>query len=120
MGKDLRKKAVFGLIKGRHQMPIDNYIFNTEDIDVFEFGWMQNRIHEALKYVGKLDLYVTGLTTALVEVINYCVRNDIKTTLYHFNRDTEEYLPQELSIYNEPSYFRGYEGLNMEGENTKW
>lgn len=47
-------------------------------------------------YPIKLNLYVTGLTVALVEVIKFCNFNNIDLTLYHFNRDTNEYYAQEV------------------------
>ena len=50
----------------------------------------------ALFYSVKINLYVTGLTVALVEVINYCHLNDIELTLYHFNRETNDYYAQEI------------------------
>lgn len=99
-----------GLIKGRHQMPVDKYIFEEEDFDIFDFSYLQNRVHEALFDTKSLALYVTGLTVALVEVINYCVYNDIDLTLYHYNRDTNEYVPQEVNVFNKDSYYRGADG----------
>ena len=99
-----------GLIEGRHDMPVSDYIFKDGDFDVFDFGWMKNRVHEALFDTKSLDLYVTGLTVALVEVINYCVYNDIDLTLYHYNKETGEYVSQEVTIFNKDSYFRGADG----------
>lgn len=43
-----------------------------------------------------LVCYVTGLSVALVEVINWCTRNNIHLVLMHFNRETGEYYPQEI------------------------
>lgn len=43
-----------------------------------------------------LVVYVTGLTVALMEVVNYCHRNNINLVLMHFNRETGEYYPQEV------------------------
>ena len=43
-----------------------------------------------------LDLYVTGLTVALVAVLNVCREEGIKVTLYHFNRETGTYYAQEV------------------------
>lgn len=43
-----------------------------------------------------LVCYVTGLSVALVEVINWCTRNNIHLVLMHFNRETGEYYPQEV------------------------
>ncbi len=43
-----------------------------------------------------INLYVTGLTVALIATLNVCRREGIDVTLYHFNKDTEEYFPQEV------------------------
>ena len=43
-----------------------------------------------------LDLYVTGLTVALVAVLNVCREEGIKVTLYHVNRETGTYYAQEV------------------------
>lgn len=45
-----------------------------------------------------IDLYVTGLTVALVAVINCCAKEGIDLKLWHFNRDTGEYYPQDVMI----------------------
>lgn len=89
-----------GLCEGRHAIPqvTDGYIFPSEvnptDIDALcdmacnKLSLYDNEI--------AINLYVTGLTVALVTVINICRSNNIKLTLYHYNRDTNDYFPQEV------------------------
>jgi hypothetical protein len=43
-----------------------------------------------------LDLYVTGLTVALIACLNAMRQQQISVTLYHFDRETGEYYPQEV------------------------
>ena len=49
-----------------------------------------------------LDLYVTGLTVATTSVINAVLehnrtyKNKVVFTLYHYNRDTDVYYPQQM------------------------
>lgn len=43
-----------------------------------------------------LDLYVTGLTVALVAVLNVCREEGVKVTLHHFNRENGTYYAQEV------------------------
>lgn len=43
-----------------------------------------------------INLYVTGLTIALISVINAMRGEDVTITLYHYDRDTGEYYPQEV------------------------
>lgn len=45
-----------------------------------------------------LVLYVTGLSVALVSVINVCMRVGISLTLMHFNRATGDYYPQGVLV----------------------
>lgn len=45
-----------------------------------------------------LVIYVTGLTVALVAVINACLRVGISVTLMHFNRETGDYYPQDVLV----------------------
>ena len=58
---------------------------------------MQNQIEKCLTGVTELHLYVTGFTPALVEVLNWCSIEDVSVTLYHFNRDTNDYVPQSTA-----------------------
>lgn len=44
-----------------------------------------------------IDLYVTGLTVALVSVINVCIRENIGLTLWYYDRNKGDYYPQKLS-----------------------
>lgn len=51
---------------------------------------IDNRLH--------IDLYVTGLTVALCSVINVCLRENIKLTLWHHDRSIDKYYPQDLAV----------------------
>lgn len=109
-----------GLIKGRHDLPVSNYIFN--DIkNVFDFGNMEETIERFLedkvgivtKYGGginqidytdvlvnsgekELEVYVTGLTAATAELIRACAYWGVKLTLFHFDSATGEYVKQKI------------------------
>ena len=43
-----------------------------------------------------LNLYVSGLTVALIATLNQCRRENITVTLWHYNRETGEYYPQPV------------------------
>ena len=98
-----------GLCEGRHEIPqvTDGYIFPSEvnptDINSLRrIAW--NKL--CTTYTNKgldidvdmpvLHLYVTGLTVALVEVINVCKKLDITLILYHYNRETGDYYTQHV------------------------
>nr|DAX37483.1 MAG TPA: hypothetical protein [Caudoviricetes sp.] len=84
-----------GLIKGRHSLPVDDYIFNEVD-DVFDYAEMSNRIHTKLKLATSVDLYVTGLTTALIEVVNYCIIMNTNLTLWHYDKVSNKFVSQPV------------------------
>lgn len=106
-----------GLIKGRHEMPVDKYIIEDEINDVFDFKKISESIMEFLIYNCKLGVklgcplnawcdtecytaeiglivYVTGLTSVTAELIRLCAFNGVKLTLMHYNSATGEYVPQ--------------------------
>ena len=47
-----------------------------------------------LEYGDTLRLYVTGLTPALVSVINWCKSHQVKLVLLHYNKSTGGYFEQ--------------------------
>lgn len=115
-------KLILALCEGRHEMPsqVNGSIFPNE-VDIFDFKGMKKLIHSKLKSCNELDLYVTGLTPALIEVVNYCVYHDIELTLYHFNRDTGDYVPQLVNVFNRPEFYRGADGTEpRKGMQIAW
>lgn len=59
-----------------------------EDIKV-SYGLENGNFH--------LDLYVTGLSVALVAVLNAARVRKVSVTLYHYDRETGEYYSQEVA-----------------------
>ena len=74
---------------------MDGAIFPFE-INPTDIKLMAETVHKKLRDCDNLDLYVTGLSVCLVEVIGYCYHNFVPLTLWHFNRDTNEYYSQKL------------------------
>lgn len=92
------KTLKLGLCAGRHTIDgIQGYIFE-EIKDVTDVGTLFNEAYTNLKELenGKLCLYVTGLTVALIEVLNACKFLNIKVQLYRFNRETNSYFKQNV------------------------
>lgn len=86
---------VYGLVSGRHEMPVEEYIF-TEIEDMFKFF---NLEVQAISFIKKtsdlLVLYVTGLTVATISVINVAKKLGYKdVVLKHYNRDNGLYESQ--------------------------
>lgn len=108
-----------GLVKGRHELPVDDYIFDeigdvtdfkamdkvTKDFMVSKVGLGQyfrrsdtaTYEDEVTSYGEKsLVVYVTGLSAALAAVIKSCARNCVPLTLMHYDRETGSYVPQQI------------------------
>ena len=114
------KEIKVGLIKGRHEMPVNNYIFDeinnvldfdnmgkqiinfiNNNIKVYSvYGCGINQIGyedvEVLTSDTRLIVYVTGLTSVTAELIKVCALKGISLTLMHYDRDTGDYLPQVI------------------------
>ena len=89
----LKPVPEFALCRGRHEMPCDEAIFDhicdpTDTMALY---------HIAMDKVIDYDcivVYVTGLSVALVAVINACHDRGIDLCLKHYNRDTGDYYNQ--------------------------
>lgn len=95
--KNKKMNIKLGLCRGRHELPVKDYIYENE-IDPLDLDKLENTAFNKLKDYdsGKLELYVTGLTVALVSVLNVCRILNINVLLYHYNRDTDNYYKQEV------------------------
>lgn len=115
----MSKIVSIGLCRGRHEIPaVEDYIFQQEldpldikgmfsTIDGFfkthlewgqhlrasQWGYEDNMVYTSN---DEVNLYVTGLTVAVAEVIRYCYHNGIALTLYHYDRASGEYYPQTM------------------------
>lgn len=102
------------LCAGRHEIPEEisgmhfgGYIYD-EVPNVLDFESLNDRAfdfckaRESVSLWGDVDLFyhvplnvvVTGLTAACVAVVRACVYTGTPLTLWHYNRDTGEYVPQ--------------------------
>ena len=93
------RKKIMCLFEGRHEMP--SYVEGAvlKDIhDITDLEEMSDQCHMALQDCNELVLFVTGLTPALVSVVNYCTYNHIKLTLMHWNKNTGTYFQQKVYV----------------------
>ena len=87
------------LCKGRHDMPseVQGAIFDCEVNPLDPNGLLREVIQsKKLENIDYLMLYVTGLTVALIAVMNACKMLGVRIMLMHYNKDTGEYYPQEV------------------------
>jgi len=93
------KVASVALCEGRHYIPDahNGFIFPT-CVDPTDVRGLEEYAAEQIREseVRELTVYVTGLTVALVAVINACRRYGVKLTLMHFDRDSGTYYRQEV------------------------
>ena len=86
----LESRAFSGIWRAaycRYKSGESGYLYNPDGADLYEL---------ALCPGLRINLYVTGLTVALVAALNACRAERLTVTLWHFNRDTGEYYPQEV------------------------
>lgn len=89
-------KYTFELCSGRHSTPATAAIFpntvNPTDINgLYETAWRAIPAD-----CDTLDVYVTGMTVAMLAVVNVCVARHVGLTAYHFDRESGEYYPQPV------------------------
>ena len=83
---------VYGLISGRHAMPVEEYVFDEIE-DMFRFFDLEVKALSSIEKTSDLlVLYVTGLTVATISVINVAKKLGYKdVVLKHYNRDSGLY-----------------------------
>lgn len=96
----------FIMCKDRHPLPppkvCKRYKIDPKDsvfpkwIEPFDYSQMETFLEEKLCGVDKLNLVVTGLSTALLELCGYCERNNIRVTFLHYDNKTQKYKTQRL------------------------
>lgn len=121
MYNEKNNTLIVGLIKGRHPLPVDEYIFNEAITDVHDYEAIAKTIKDFIKnrvgvgtctgqaldsndytdiqlFCGmkKLEVYVTGLTPVTVELVKWCAYNGITLTLMNFDTATNSYKAQEV------------------------
>lgn len=86
------------LCEARHNIPeaTEGAIY-PNSINPLDVCGLEEYALNKLQGVKALNLYVTGLSVALVAVINVCHREGIMLTLWHYNRDNGEYYPQTVA-----------------------
>ena len=91
-------KISVGLVRGRHEMPVEGYIFENVE-NVLDFAFLREGAEKFVAGIpadAGLELYVTGLTAATAEVIRACAVAGVALTLRHFDRETGLYVPQKI------------------------
>ena len=95
----MKKEINLGLCQGRHSIPnVTRFIFSNE-VNPLDVEGLQKEAKEYLFpfFNCSINIYVTGLTVALIAVLNATKELNIENvTLYHYDRDSNSYYPQKV------------------------
>lgn len=93
----LMRFARVALCESRHEIPqaVDGAIFG-QSVDPTSPLKLEIEARRVIRESGveRLTVYVTGLSVALVAVINACHALDVRLTLMHYDRERGKYFPQ--------------------------
>lgn len=96
----MRKTYVMGLCKDRHPAPVKEGIFPEWTLNTFHPECLYREADERIpKDCGRLALYVTGLTVAIMAVVRVCSERRIELTCYHYDKNHGVYNKQEVLKY---------------------
>ena len=102
-----------GMIKGRHEMPVNTYIIDKEITDVLDFKTIERLVDEGLSktlplngengflLTDDVEIYVTGLTSVTIAIVNWInhnliLSNDLpKIYFMHYDMATKVYKAQQ-------------------------
>lgn len=113
-----------GTVRGRHEMPVDYYVFEEIDpTDIFNFLILQGlAVVEVMEIFDKeipnirkrfgeeitirIELYVTGLTIATIHVLNAIksitkkesFQGEVRLVAMHYDRESGEYRSQVVML----------------------
>ena len=96
------KTFVFGLCDGRHDLPVDDFIFGKDDITFpIDPTNLKKLVINKFNDVGvmrndTITIYVTGLTPALTATIRVCFGNGIYLNLKHYDRDSGNWIDDNI------------------------
>ena len=92
-----RKTYVLGLCKDRHPAPVKDGLFPKWVMDTHDPEKMYQQAKEAVPQdCGRLALYVTGLTVAIMAVVRVCAERQIELVCYGYDKVKEVYYKQEV------------------------
>lgn len=87
-------------IKGRHSLPIADYVFNEEIQDVEKIqqdvDYYFNELSKSCNDKVQIILYVTGLTVVILAIVNACKRLGYELMAMHFDRAINSYFGQKI------------------------
>lgn len=95
----MEKILKIGVCEGRHEMPVDKYIYGQQvnPLDVIGLETQaEKRLLELKGDCNQLHLYVTGLTVAVIATLKMAMEMFDSVVLLHYNRDSNSYYQQKF------------------------
>lgn len=99
----MKKIKSIGVCQGRHEMPCDMFVFDTviedptntlkleSDAEKFFDANFQN-----VESGDTIEIYVTGLTVALIAILKVAVKRFERVNLKHFDMKSASYYTQKI------------------------
>ncbi len=95
-----KKTYVMGLCKDRHPAPVKTGIFDQWVMGTRNEECLYRQAEERIPQdCGRLALYVTGLTVAIMAVVRVCSERKIDLVCYHYDKTYNVYNKQEVLKY---------------------
>lgn len=107
----MKKEMNIALFESRHKIPnacdgsffdcsiSSNLLTNPEQLEKLAYSrFVAKQVELGIETTQGLqvNLYVTGLTVALIAVINALANTRVELTLWHYDRDTKNYYSQKV------------------------
>lgn len=91
-------KYTMALCASRHPMPeVANRAIFPEAVNPVEVDTLRKMAENAIPAdCTELTVYVTGLTAAMLAVVDVCEARAIDLTAMHYDRETGNYYPQQV------------------------
>ena len=90
----------FELCASRHMTPATGRAIFGNTVDPTDVAGLRAAAEAAIPAdAAEINLYVTGLSVALLAVVAVCESRMISLTAYHFDRETGDFYPQQVLRY---------------------
>lgn len=95
-----KKTIKVGLIKGRHELPVEEFIFEGDLAFPLDYAALAQHAEKVMTGMSKehdsqdFVVYVTGLTPVTLAVAQVAMVRGYTITFMHFDRDAGGYTPQ--------------------------
>lgn len=92
-----------GTVKGRHTMPVTEYIIENEIEDVTDVSTIEKIVDDYFKAKianneekVQIILYVTGLTVVTLAVVKSCKKYNCNLVCMHYDKINDTYIGQKI------------------------